>query len=178
MSPEGTNGSAKLTMGGQVKVILDEGIVMTSEPPLSNLFEEFPAQVPVYMGYEVTMEGKAKEGDMFYIGFNDDAVTDNRNGLLLGGIQNKEIIEGDMTISEGYGRMVEEVGSITARAQINTDSSKVLLQNTQDSVNGVSGVNLDEEAAKLIQFELGYNASAQVITVARDLFNTLIGIFR
>lgn len=178
MSPEGTNGSAKLTMGGQVKVILDEGIVMTSEPPLSNLFDEFPAQVPVYMGYEVTMEGKAKEGDMFYIGFNDEAVTDNRNGTLLGNIQNKEIIEGDMTISEGYGRMVEEVGSITARAQINTDSSKVLLQNTQDSVNGVSGVNLDEEAAKLIQFELGYNASAQVITVARDLFNTLIGIFR
>jgi flagellar hook-associated protein 1 FlgK len=83
-----------------------------------------------------------------------------------------------MTISDAYGRMVEEVGSITARAQINTDRSEVLLQNTQDSVNAVSGVNLDEEAARLIQFELGYNASAQVISVARDIFDTLIGIFR
>jgi flagellar hook-associated protein 1 FlgK len=83
-----------------------------------------------------------------------------------------------MTLSESYGRMVEEVGSITARAQINTESSEVLLQNTQDSVNAVSGVNLDEEAARLIQFELGYNASAQVISVARDIFDTLIGIFR
>jgi len=39
-------------------------------------------------------------------------------------------------------------------------------------------VNLDEEAAKLIQYELGYNAAAQVISVARDIFSTLIGIFR
>ena len=178
ISPYGTNGSAKLTMGGQVKVVLDEGVTIKSEPPFSNLFEAEPEQVPVYLGYDLTMEGIPEEGDQFYVDFNQDAVTDNRNGAFLGGIQNKEIVEGDMTLSEAYGRMVEEVGSITARAQINTDSSKVLLQNTQDSVNAVSGVNLDEEAARLIQFELGYNASAQVISVARDIFDTLIGIFR
>jgi flagellar hook-associated protein 1 FlgK len=178
VSPAGTNGSAKLTMGGQVKVVLDEGITIKSEPPFSNLFEAEPEQVPVYLGYDLTMEGTPKMGDQFYVDFNEDAVTDNRNGALLGGIQNKEVVEGDMTLSESYGRMVEEVGSITARAQINTDSSEVLLQNTQDSVNAVSGVNLDEEAARLIQFELGYNASAQVISVARDIFDTLIGIFR
>lgn len=178
MSPYATNGSAKLTMGGQVKVVLDEGITISSEPPFSNLFEAEPEQLPIYLGYDLTMEGRPKEGDQFYVNFNEDAVTDNRNGQLLGNIQNKEIIENDMTISEAYGRMVEEVGSITARAQINTDSSEVLLQNTQDSVNAVSGVNLDEEAARLIQFELGYNASAQVISVARDIFDTLIGIFR
>ena len=178
INPAGVNGSAKIAMGGQVKVVLDEGIVMTSEPPLSNLFEEFPEQVPVYLGYELTMDGVPKEGDLFYVDFNDDAVTDNRNGALLGLVQSKELIEGEMSISEAYGKSVEEVGSITARSQINTDSSKVLLANTQDSVSSISGVNLDEEAANLIRFELGYNASAQVISVARDLFSTLIGIFR
>ena len=174
----GINGSAKLTMGGQVKVVLDEGIVMTSEPPLSNLFEETPTQEPVYLGYELTMDGVPKEEDLFYVDFNEDAVTDNRNGALLGAVQTKELIENEMTITEAYGKSVEEVGSITARSQINADSSKVLLANTTDSVSSVSGVNLDEEAANLIRFELGYNASAQVITVARDLFSTLIGIFR
>jgi flagellar hook-associated protein 1 FlgK len=178
ISPSAVNGSAKLTMGGQVKIVLDEGVTMETEPPLSNLFEEFPNQVPTYFGYELTMEGTPQEGDLFYVDFNSDAVTDNRNGLLLGGVQTKEIVEGEMTISEAYGTIVEEVGSITARAQINTESSQVLLQNSQDSVDGVSGVNLDEEAANLIRFELGYNASAQVISVARDLFTTLIGIFR
>jgi flagellar hook-associated protein 1 FlgK len=178
ISPKGTNGSAKLTMGGQVKVVLDEGITMESEPPLSNLFEEFPDQVPVYLGYELNMEGTPKEGDLFYVDFNSDAVTDNRNGTFLGNIQSKDIIEGDLAISEAYGLMVEGVGSITARAQISTESSQVLLQHSQNSVLGVSGVNLDEEAADLIRYELGYNASAQVISVARDLFSTLIGIFR
>jgi len=178
ISPSGTNGSAKLTMGGQVKVVLDEGIVMTSQPPLSNLFEEYPEQDPVYLGYELTMDGVPKQGDLFYVDFNDDAVTDNRNGGFLGAVQSKELIEGEMSITEAYGKSVEEVGSITARAQINTESSKVLLSNSEDSVSAVSGVNLDEEAANLIRFELGYNASAQVISVARDLFSTLIGIFR
>lgn len=178
LTADATNGSQKMTMGGQVKIVLDEGIQMRVEPPGSNLLPSDPEQKPVYFGYELTMEGIPKEGDQFFVDYNQDAVTDNRNGALLGAIQNKEIIEDDMTLSEGYGRMIEEVGSITARAQINQESSEVLLQNTQDSVDGVSGVNLDEEAAKLIQYELGYNASAQVISVARELFSTLIGIFR
>jgi flagellar hook-associated protein 1 FlgK len=178
ISPSGTNGSAKLTMGGQVKVVLDEGIVITSKPPLSNLFEEFPTQEAVYLGYELTMDGTPKEGDLFYVDFNDNAVTDNRNGALLGLVQSKELIENEMSISEAYGKSVEAVGSITSRAQINTESSEVLLANSTNSVSSVSGVNLDEEAANLIRFEQGYNASAQVISVARDIFSTLIGIFR
>jgi flagellar hook-associated protein 1 FlgK len=165
-------------MGGQVKVVMDEGITFSSEPPGSNLFEMNPEQKRTYLGYDISMEGVPKDGDLFYVDFNDDAVTDNRNGALLGNIQNIDLVEDEMTLSEAYGKTVEEVGSITARAQINTESSKVLLQNTQDSVQGVSGVNLDEEAANLIQYELAYNASAQVISVARDLFDTLVSIFR
>lgn len=171
-------GSYKVTMGGEIKVILDEGLTLSSAPNLSNLFEEEPDHDPVYLGYEVTMTGIPSEGDEFEVLFNNDAVSDNRNGNLLSNIQNVEIIEDDMTLSEGYGRMVEEVGSITARAQINAESAKTLLDFSESSVQSVSGVNLDEEAAKLIQYELGYNAAAQVISVARDLFSTLIGIFR
>ena len=171
-------GSYKVTMGGEVKVILDEGLTLSTTPSLSNLFEEEPSHEPVYLGYEVTMTGIPVEGDEYEVNFNSDAVSDNRNGNLLSNIQNVEIIEDDMTLSEGYGRMVEEVGSITARAQINAESAKTLLDFSEASVQSVSGVNLDEEAAKLIQYELGYNAAAQVISVARDIFSTLIGIFR
>jgi len=53
-----------------------------------------------------------------------------------------------------------------------------LLRNAQDAVDSMSGVNLDEEAAALIKYELAYNASAQVIQVARQIFETLIGTFR
>ncbi|MCP5335070.1 MAG: flagellar hook-associated protein FlgK [Oceanospirillaceae bacterium] len=178
MNGMSVNGSQKLTMGGQIKVIMDDGLEMRTEPPGSNLFEANPEHKPVYLGYDLTMEGIPAEGDEFTADFNTDAVSDNRNGVLLGEIQNKDIIEGKMTLSEGYGKLVENIGSVTSRAQINAESAKVLLQNSEDAVSSVSGVNLDEEASKLIQFELGYNASAKVISIAKDLFDTLINTFR
>jgi flagellar hook-associated protein 1 FlgK len=40
--------------------------------------------------------------------------------------------------------------------------------------DGISGVNMDEEAANLIQFQQLYTANARVITVAKDLFDALL----
>ena len=39
---------------------------------------------------------------------------------------------------------------------------------------GVSGVNLDEEAAKLLQFQQSYQASAKMIQVAQSIFDALM----
>ncbi|MFB1010932.1 MAG: flagellar basal body rod C-terminal domain-containing protein [Thiopseudomonas sp.] len=47
-----------------------------------------------------------------------------------------------------------------------------------DNRDSLSGVNLDEEAANLIKFEQYYNAAAQMIQVARTLFDTLISTVR
>ena len=38
----------------------------------------------------------------------------------------------------------------------------------------ISGVNLDEEAARLIQFQQTYQAAAKVIQVAQAVFDTLL----
>jgi flagellar hook-associated protein 1 FlgK len=38
----------------------------------------------------------------------------------------------------------------------------------------VSGVNLDEEAARLLQFQQAYQASAKVISAANDMFRALL----
>ncbi len=74
--------------------------------------------------------------------------------------------------------MVEFVVASTSQAQINAESSQSLLQQSQAKRDSISGVNLDEEAANLIRFEQAYNASAQVISVARSLFDTLLNTFR
>ena len=39
-----------------------------------------------------------------------------------------------------------------------------------------SGVNLDSEAAALIEFQQAYQASARVLSTARELFQTLIDV--
>jgi len=40
--------------------------------------------------------------------------------------------------------------------------------------SGQDGVNLDEEAARLIQYQQSYQAAAKVLQVAQSLFDTLL----
>ena len=39
-----------------------------------------------------------------------------------------------------------------------------------------SGVNLDEEAASLLEFQQAYQASARILTTARELFQSLMDV--
>ena len=41
-----------------------------------------------------------------------------------------------------------------------------------------SGVNLDEEAVNMVQYQKSYEAAAKMISVASDLLDTLMGIIR
>jgi flagellar hook-associated protein 1 FlgK len=177
VSGSGPNGSNKISMGGEVNVVLDEHYSLDIEPPGNNLFDTNPVGKPVHFGFNLEIEGLVESGDKFTVKFNQDGTSDSRNGTALGALQTKDSINGNSSYSSAYATLVEEVGSITSRAQINRESSDVLLRNSKDSVMSSSGVNLDEEAAALIRYELAYNASAKVIQIARDIFDTLINTF-
>ena len=178
MRSTGVNGSTKIAMGGQIKVVTDPGYSLDVEPPGNNLFEENPEGEPVHFGFDFTIDGLAKAGDEFTVGFNTDGTSDSRNGVAMAALENTDTVNGNTSYSEDYARLVENIGALTSRAQTNRDSSEVLLNNSQDAVTSLSGVNLDEEASALIRYELAYNASAQVIQVAQDIFDTLISTFR
>ena len=173
----GIHGSNKIAIGGEIKVVLDEHYSLDIEPPGNNLFDTNPVGKPVHFGFEIEIDGLVQAGDEFTMKFNKDGTSDSRNGVSLGNLQTEDTIGGNASFSDAYSILVEEVGSITSRAQINRESSQVLLRNSQDAIDSSSGVNLDEEAAALIQYELAYNASAKVIQVARDIFDTLINTF-
>jgi len=104
---------------------------------------------------------------------------DNRNGLLLAGLENKQGMLGETaSFQDAYGLVVSEVGVLTSSAQIATAAQETLLNNAKDSWSNVSGVNLDEEAANLIKFQQSYQAAAQMISVSNSLFESLIGAVR
>ena len=165
-------------MGGEVHVVLDEGVTLETEPPGTNVFAQFPEQRPTYLGFQFEIDGLPDDGDEFTIGFNHDASADNRNGIEFVNFATQDTIGGNSTYAESYAEIVDKIGSKTNQAQTNADATLALLRQSQESRDAMSGVNLDEEAANLIQFELAYNASAQVISVAREIFDTLIGTFR
>jgi flagellar hook-associated protein 1 FlgK len=144
-----------------------------------------PPPVPSAFDYEVTISGRPEAGDNFSVSFNTNGVSDNRNALKLVDLQNKAVIgvnplAPDTTgasFTDSYGDLVERVGTLTSQARVDSEATGAILKQATDNRDSVSAVNLDEEAAKLIQFEQYYQASAQIIQVARSLFDTLINSF-
>lgn len=134
-----------------------------------------------------TISGRPENGDSFNLDFNTNGVSDNRNALKLVDLQSKQTVGVDPTVTgiatgvsftDGYGDLVERVGTLTAQARQDSEATSAILKQATDNRDALAGVNLDEEAANLIKFEQYYNASAQVIQVARSLFDTLINSFR
>ena len=55
-------------------------------------------------------------------------------------------------------------------------AQETLTQQTEAAQQGLSGVNLDEEAANLIRYQQMYQASGKLIEIASKLFDTLLAI--
>ncbi|MDH1261764.1 MULTISPECIES: flagellar hook-associated protein FlgK [unclassified Pseudomonas] len=144
-----------------------------------------PPPVPSSFEYEVTINGRPTAGDNFSVAFNTNGVSDNRNAQKLADLQGKTVIginpaspeTTGASFTDAYGDLVERVGTLTSQARVDGEATGSILKQATDNRDSVSAVNLDEEAAKLIQFEQYYQASAQIIQVARNLFDTLINTF-
>lgn len=131
--------------------------------------------IPAALGLKVTMSGSPVAGDSFTVQFNSQAVGDNRNALALGALGNRPLLEqGTLALIESDRVMTGRVGTLAARAKVAFDSADASLRQSQAQRDAMSGVNLDEEAAKMIEFQNSYNASARLIQVASELFDTLL----
>ncbi|TNF01106.1 MAG: flagellar hook-associated protein FlgK, partial [Gammaproteobacteria bacterium] len=145
----------------------------------NELFTDDPAAGAAYQGFQFRVTGEPAPGDTFSIDYNSNGVSDNRNAELLAALGTANTMNnGTQNFTEGYAGLVEDIGVKTRQSQLDMDASKTLLEQSTAQRESVSGVNLDEEAGKLIQYQAAYNASAQVMSVAQDLFDTLLGTFR
>lgn len=134
---------------------------------------------PGFRGYTVNINGEPQTGDEFTIEFNSGGVGDSRNALAMADVQSMPVLNGGInSFSDVYNGLVQNVAAQVSQSRVSRDASETLMNQTLNARDSVSGVNLDEEAARLIQLEQAYNASAQVIQVAREIFDTLLSAFR
>ncbi|WP_322853375.1 FlgK family flagellar hook-associated protein [Marinobacter sp. X15-166B] len=144
----------------------------------NTLFSDDPRD-PQYVGFQFRISGKPAPGDRFTIGYNTGGVSDNRNAELMAGLATANTMNGGtQSFTEGYAGLVETVGVKTRQSQLDKDAGQALLEQSFNQRESVSGVNLDEEAGRLIQYQAAYNASAKVMNVAQNLFDTLLSTFR
>ncbi|MDY6840215.1 MAG: flagellar hook-associated protein FlgK [Pseudomonadota bacterium] len=146
---------------------------------INQIFSSQPEAGQQYQGYVFEITGEPVAGDTFTIEYNDNGISDNRNAELLAALGTQNTMNGGtQNFTEGYAGLVEDVGVKTRQSQLDMDAGKTLLEQSENQRQSVSGVNLDEEAGKLIQYQAAYNASSKVMSVAQDLFNTLLQSFR
>lgn len=144
----------------------------------NELFPSDPLN-PGFRGYQASVNGVPQAGDEFNISFNSSGVGDNRNALDMISLQSANLMNrGANSLTDLYSSLVQSVASQVGQAKIDRDAAASLREQSQNTLNSITGVNLDEEAARLIQLEQAYNASAQVISVGRQLFDTLLNAVR
>ncbi len=122
-----------------------------------------------------TVSGVPASGDSFVVENNTGGSGDNRNALGLAALQDaKQLLGGSATYQNIYGSLVADIGVKTRQADSAANAEQVMLDQAVAARDSTSGVNLDEEAANLIRFQQAYQAAAQVIAVADQIFQTLI----
>ena len=105
----------------------------------------------------------------------DGAVGDNRNMLSLIALRDANVLQsGAHSYSSLYGNTLSGVAVETRSAISNAETEMALLQSAEGRLEGLRGVNLDEEATNLIRYQQAYQAAAQVISVANDIFDSLL----
>lgn len=128
-----------------------------------------------YNGFTVQISGTPAAGDVFTVRPNTAAAGDNRNALQMVALQQSmTLAKGSASYQDFYGQWVADIGTTTHQAELNRDAQNSLLDQAVQARDTVSGVNLDEEAANLMRYQQAYQATAQVISVANDMFQTLL----
>jgi flagellar hook-associated protein 1 FlgK len=126
-------------------------------------------------GWQVQISGTPANGDVFTVTSNAGGSGDNRNALAAANLQNVGVLQnGTTSITAGVSALITGIGS--QAQQINTQQTAQTAVNSQaqSSVQSITGVNLDEEAASLLQWQQAYQAAAQALTIGNTLFTTLI----
>lgn len=128
-------------------------------------------------GWSMTLTGAPRAGDTLSVVPTASVATDNRNARELVSLS-KQLLADGATISEAYGATVADVGTRTQASQAATQMSGQLLDNANAARAAAVGVNLDEEAARLVQFQQAYQAAAKLIQTVQNMFQTLLDAAR
>jgi len=109
----------------------------------------------------------------------DTVPGDNRNAQALVGLQTTNFAAlGGLTLQDSLLGLIGDVGAQTQTAQARLDFHQALLAQTQARRESVSGVNIDEEMTKLIQFQRAFQASSMLVRTADDLYQSLLDMVR
>jgi flagellar hook-associated protein 1 FlgK len=129
-----------------------------------------------FEGAQVTVSGAPAAGDTFAITSSTVANSGDNSNLLamIGALNAGSLSGGTASLSGAANDLVTAVGTTTQQAQASASAQQSVNQAATTARSNTTGVNLDAEAAKMLQYQQAYQAMAQVITASGDMFNSLM----
>jgi flagellar hook-associated protein 1 FlgK len=97
----------------------------------------------------------------------------NGNAIALAALANAPAING-FTFTQYYGNLGAQVGNDLDNAQTDQSQAQDQLTQTQTQVANQSGVSINAEATKLLEFQQAYEAAGKMVSVLQDMTQTVI----
>lgn len=138
-----------------------------------------------YNGFELRLAGVPRDGDTIEVSRTVDVGANNgnalslvalRDALLVGRLRDSagNVISNGRSVTDAFADAVGSIGVMVQSAETSASISEALAGNARDVLANKTGVNMDEEAARLIQFQQNYQAAAKILQIAQTVFETLL----
>lgn len=129
--------------------------------------------------WSLKLSGVPQAGDTYTVidikdtAYQLDLKLNAGNAASILDLRDKRMFDG-AAMTDGFAGAISEIGIRTQSAGYSATVSTSIAASMEKDRSAVSGVNLDEEAAQLIQYQQAYQAASKMIQIAQSIFETLI----
>jgi flagellar hook-associated protein 1 FlgK len=159
------------TLADTVNTTLSQGVDSTGNPPATNLFS-YNTSADAALTMSVTPGMTASQVAAALPG----SPGGNGNAVALAQLGTAAAVNG-FTFTQAFGNLGQQVGSDVSNATGTQTEQQSLVLQAQAQRAAVSGVSLNAEAAKLLQYQQSYDAVSRLVstlnTLNTDLMNML-----
>lgn len=135
-------------------------------------------------GFELNLSGAPAAGDVFTVAKTAFPAASNGNALAFVGLRDSALVgrvgngggglTGGASLTDAWSQAMADVGVRTQGASSSAAISSQVADSAKAARSQRTGVNLDEEAARLLQYQQGYQAAAKVLQVAQTVFDSML----
>ena len=100
---------------------------------------------------------------------------DNSNAVAMASLASQSIVNGQ-TPTNYYSQFVTTLGSTVSEVQTENTAQSASVTQLQTQQDSLSGVNLNDEASSMQQFETSYQAASQVFTMLNTVMTSALNL--
>jgi flagellar hook-associated protein 1 FlgK len=177
---DGVDGlTATITAEGRLKVDADAGVTFSFEEDSSSVLAVLGVNA-YFTGTDATdiavREDLVSTPESLTVGRTVDGVfVENATALRLADLLEASVAGlGDKSLASFWREKVSAIGTRSAGAAADAQAAADVRTSLENQRAAVSGVSTDEESLNLMAFQRQYQGAARLISVADEMFNTLM----